>query len=148
MSAATATGRTTVRELFATDLLSGLSQTLALLSRPGDRPALALTRFRAGRVETRVLFHVTDLEPIDRALALVAEPAFVGVQSAGRLPTGEIFVEVFAMSDSVHGPTVAIGRVKRDGTPLGDKTYLNRHRLEALRVGVAELKRLTGGVAA
>lgn len=134
---------THVRKFSYVRLQSGGARTIAVLSRPGDAPALAVSRFRDGQLVTRILFHVgLELDVLRAAIAYAENPELPGAVKAGSMPHGtELCVWVRAVEPGVIG----VGRVHADGRRLGSVTYLKGDEFVALKLAVSHIRRMTRG---
>jgi len=114
-----------------------ITRTIAILSRPGDRPALAISWFRGRSLVTRLLWHADALEPLERALT-AQESGVCGSTVSDR---GEVRVVVAVR---VQGDDRAIGiwrELVETSAPLGRTTWIRASEVELLRVAIAELRK-------
>jgi hypothetical protein len=131
-----------VHEFSSVALRNGDARTIAVLSRPGDRPAVALSRFRAGQALTRALFHEFELAPLERALELVRDRDFVGTEVTGKIPNGPELILTVKVHATGTERYIAIGRQRAaDGTHVGRATELRGLEIDALGAAIDELRR-------
>lgn len=140
--------RTTVREFSDVRLKADrMYRTIAILSKEGDRPCLALTIFDGGKPTTRVLFHAgAELAPMIEAIRIVRDPAFRGgVKACGSFPIGRgAVITVSAQAPLGKRPGVLVVHSRSDGTQLGNGTSIFGDELVALEAACSALLAMTG----
>jgi hypothetical protein len=136
-----------VHEFSRVDLFSG-RRTIAVLSRPGDQPVLAITFWRPGErtATARLLLHhgAAPTVAVEAAVRVARNPNFTeGRRHTGSCPIHDVFLSVSA--SRIHGtdhrapPCVLIGWTRADGTPQGRPMALKGLELDALEAALATL---------
>ncbi len=133
---------TIVREFSRIDLEGGIERVIAVLSREGDRPALMVGIFRNRSLLTRMLFHVNNLEPIQRALLDARDPRLSGRRDCGVVRFGhdDRTIEVFVRrTNQTNEPAVLLSR-RANGARVGGLVTLTGVELDGLEAAVEHLR--------
>ena len=124
-----------------------MRRTIAILSKEGDRPCVAITIFDGGKPTSRFLFHAGDeLTPLLEAIRIVRDPAFRrGTKACGSLPVSRgARVNVSAQAPAGKLPGVWIVHSRDDGEQLGSGTSIYGEELDALEAACTALVAMTG----
>ncbi len=138
--------RTNVREFSDVRLKAErMRRIIAILSKEGDRPCVAITIFDGGKPTSRFLFHAGDeLTPLLEAIRVVRDPGFrEGLKACGSFPMSHgARVTVSAQAPIGKLPAVLIVHSRDDGKQLGNGTSIFGAELDALDAACSALLEL------
>jgi hypothetical protein len=134
-----------VREFSRVPLRCGHERQIAILSRAGDQPALAITCFVAnGEQIARTIFRGPhEVEVLSAAIRLARGPSLRGRANAGILHHGaNVRLHVWACANTGKPAAVCFARRTADGCHIGGPTALDGDELDALEQAARCIRRI------
>jgi hypothetical protein len=134
-----------VREFSRVRLAGTERRTIAILSREGDRPALAIARWEGQRQTGRILIRRPELAALEDALRWARDPFLAGRHGTGAIDYGGgLRCLVWAHRDDARGraPAVVLATVRDDGSHVGRPTTIGGAELDGLALAATAFRAL------